>query len=438
MDVHPWCGWVHSMNAHADYLGRKQQELRLIARALGRSRSPRVRTIEGAIEEKFRLGAELRAKQACQTRDNTETQRKTGAVLRSGPFTFTYRYQRADLAVTGPFPYGARERLLPASAREPIYTSSGMAAISAVLLAVANAWDAEKPAVLHLAGCYNETLEAAAATGFQTVRLGGPEGCGGARGKRSILWLDCLPCGESGDALRDSARAADLVVCDTTALPAQSGRIRQFLRWVRDTGSPIVLVRSHTKLDTLGIEYGRLGSVVFATFPEVPFAKLARWRSLARSVPNMVRLLGNGALPGHFCPYADGPAYWRLSSRRSAAMLRNGRLTAQTLARQLGRSAVRRYGHGAFAALVPPRPCAQRDVVCEAEQLAGALADKELPVRHAGSFGFDFVAVESFFDTTEERHLLRVAAADLPTAVSAQIADGIADWWERRWRRRVA
>ena len=50
----------------------------------------------------------------------------------------------------------------------------------------------------------------------------------------------------------------------------------------------------------------------------------------------------------------------------------------------------------------------------------------------------DFVAVEGFFDSAAERYLLRVAAADLPTAVSAEIADGIADWWTRRWRRRLA
>jgi nitroreductase len=119
-------------------------------------------------------------------------------------------------------------------------------------------------------------------------------------------------------------------------------------------------------------------------------------------------------------------------------MLRNGHHAARTLARQLGRSAVRQYRHGLFAALVPPCGWGEGEAVEEAELLAASLADNGLPVRHAGSFGFDFVAIEGFFDTGVERHLLRVAAADLPKAVSTRITDGITAWWTRRWRRRVA
>jgi hypothetical protein len=80
-----------SMDADRDYFERKQGELRLIARALGRSRCRCIPTIEVMIEEKLRLGAELRAKHALRTRDNTETNRKSDTVLRTGPFTFAYR-----------------------------------------------------------------------------------------------------------------------------------------------------------------------------------------------------------------------------------------------------------------------------------------------------------------------------------------------------------
>lgn len=424
------------MQADPDYLDRKNEEIALIARALGLPRSPRVRTIEAGIEAKFQLGAELRAKHALRSWQNTETTWQTTAALRSGPFAFTYRYQRADLRVTGPFPYGSPERLAGASLCELIYTSSGMAAISAVLLALAAP---NNPTLLHLPGCYKETLEfAATCTGFRAVSLGGVKSWSAKRGHPVILWLDCLPFGESARELRDQAKIADLIIFDTTAFPAQSGCIRRFLQWAREARSPVALVRSHTKLDTLGIEYGRLGSAIFLAFPEVPIAKLKWLRQAARRISKIVRLLGSAAVPAHFCPFADGPAYWRLSARRSAAMLRNGHLAARTLTGQLGRSAVRQYRHGLFTTLVPPYTWQEGEAAQEAGQLAAWLAGGGLPVRHAGSFGFDFVTVEGFFDTAVERHLLRVGAADLPQAVSSRIADGIANWWTRRWQPQVA
>jgi hypothetical protein len=110
----------------------------------------------------------------------------------------------------------------------------------------------------------------------------------------------------------------------------------------------------------------------------------------------------------------------------------------RTLMDKLGRAAVRPYVHGMFAALVPPSCWSETEAAGEAEQLAAALAGGGLPVRHAGSFGFDFVAADSFFDTGANRHLLRVAMADLPSLICARITDRISDWWARRWRTRAA
>ena len=428
--------WCTSMETVSVYLERKHAELALIARSLEDINCPRPRTIEEVIERKFRLGAALRARHALQSWENTQTNWKTGTQFRSGPFTFAYRYQRADLTVTGPCPYGDTESAAGACVDGPVYTCSGMAAISALLLAVASG---EASTLVHLPGCYKETLEFAALyAGLRTASLEQNDSSNWAQGDRLILWLDVPPSSHCADDLYSCAQAADLVVFDTTAFSAQSRRIPRFLDWARRARTPVVLVRSHTKLDSLGIEYGRLGSAMFLAFPEVPLAKLAQWRKTASRTRDLVRLLGGAALPSHFCPFIGSPAYWQLSSRRSAAMLRNGRSLVQTLVQKLGGTAVRRYAHGMFAALVPPSFWSETEAAGEAELLSAALARGGLPVRHAGSFGFDFVAVEGFFDTGINQHLLRVAMADLPPPICARVADGIANWWARRWHIRAA
>jgi hypothetical protein len=424
------------METDHDYFERKHAELALIARSLGGIDCPRPRTIEEVIETKFKLGAALRASHALQAWGNTQSNWNAGAPLRSGPFTFRYQYQRADLTVTGPFPYRCIERAAGADIEGPLYTCSGMAAISALLLAIANG---ETSTVVHLPGCYKETIELAASyAGLRTIPLEQDDSGNGAQGNRKILWLDVTPFGQSAGHLHRCAQSADLIVFDTTAFSAQSLRIPRFLSWARKARSPVVLVRSHTKLDSLGIEYGRLGSTMFLAFPEVPLAKLARWRKTASRTRDLIRLLGSAALPAHFCPFIGSPAYWQLSSRRSATMLRNDRLLVRTLMQKLGGAAVRRYAHGMFAALVAPSFWSETEAAGEADQLAAALAGRGLPVRHAGSFGFDFVAVEGFFDTGANQRLLRVAMADLPSPICTRVADEISDWWARRWRIRAA
>src|SRR4029453_6590550 len=132
---------------------------------------------------------------------NTETNWNAGAPLQSGLFKFTYRYQRADLAVTGPFPYG--EDFAGAILEQPIYTCSGIAAISALLLSFP---PGESATLVHLPGCYKETLEFGAAyAGLSTCCLAEA----GASPDHAMLWLDSLPFRSNTSKLYDCFRSAD-------------------------------------------------------------------------------------------------------------------------------------------------------------------------------------------------------------------------------------
>jgi len=52
-----------------------------------------------------------------------------------------------------------------------------------------------------------------------------------------------------------------------------------------------------------------------------------------------------------------------------------------------------------------------------------------LPLRHAGSFGFDFGATEWFHDRSRDRYAIRIAVPDLPTALWDEVAEAVARWW---------
>jgi len=412
------------------YLDRKHEELALLNSFLG---SPLVLrrpvSVVEVIEQKFRVAAALKAEHALHDWALTETAWAHQDRLRVGPFEFNYDYQRADLEVRGPSFY----QFDRSAANETIYTSSGMAAISALLLSSVRLMrDAD---ILVLPGSYGETLELieSHARQLRLVRLKSSPGEVESRaGRLRILLFDsCAPMAAFEATLHCARPQLDLVIFDTTCFSSGSGRIRRVLRWARRWELPIVLVRSHTKLDSLGLEYGRLGSAVFVTCEEhVATAKQERLENLASEMRNAVRLFGGAALPAHFPPYVGTKLYRALTDRRVAAILRNSRRTAHHFASALpGSTAELHFAHGLYVTLAPARMLDEQQTKQMAADLCGDLKKAGLPLRHAGSFGFDFGAAEWFHDTTRNRCVVRIAVPDLPTPLWDQVVQAVVGWW---------
>lgn len=412
------------------YLERKHEELRLLNDCLrDRLDLARPRSVDEVVRSKFQLTAVLRAEHELHEWKATETAWSHTADPASGPFEFSYDYQRADLQVRGPSFYELECGCTSAA----IYTASGMAAISAVLLASAQIVD--KADILVLPGSYGETLELI--RGFvphlRLVALKLPLGdaFATANSPKMLLLDSCSFAGAFEAALRCDGSGLDLLVFDTTCFAGRSGRIRRVLRWARRCGIPLVLVRSHNKLDSLGAEYGRLGSAVFVHGNEQEQREESLpCKQLASETRNAVRLLGGAALPAHFPPFAGSPAYWALTKRRVAAILRNGRYTARYFAAELrALSAELHFTHGLYVTLRGRRTLDEASARQAAEDMSSGLRREGFPIRHAGSFGFDFAATEWFHDATTDQYSVRVAVPDLPTELWDDLAAAIARWW---------
>ena len=418
------------------YLERKHRELALLNDCLRhRLDLARPRSVDDVIRSKFQLTAALRAEHELHEWKATETAWSHSADPASGPFEFNYDYQRADLTVRGPSFY----ELDGGRAGTVIYTASGMAAISAVLLASAQI--VEEADILVLPGSYGETLELIRGyvPHLRLVALRLPLGDAFARtNSPRILLLDsCSVAGAFEAVLRSDGSGLGLLICDTTCFAGRSGRIRRVRRWARRYDIPLVLIRSHNKLDSLGAEYGRLGSAVFVDDNELPRTEHP-WTRLACETRNAVRLLGGAALPAHFPPFVGSAAYWDLTQRRVAAILRNGRSMARHFAAKLPElSAELHFAHDLYVTLRGRRPLDEASARQAAADMSNDLRARGFPIRHAGSFGFDFAATEWFHDATTDQYSVRVAVSDLPTEVWGDLTVAIARWWRDHQSARV-
>jgi hypothetical protein len=414
------------------YSVRKKQELDLLNGFLGEPltiRSPK--SVAEVIEQKFHLAAALKAEHVLHDWALTETAWTHSHRPRSGPFQFEYDYQRADLKVRGPSFYGFEDQ----SGSQTVYTGSGMAAISALLMATASIFS--QADIVTMPNSYGETAELidGHAKHLRRIELGRSLAeITAFRGSRPrILLLDsCTSAGAFEAIVKCDHSRLDLVVFDTTCFSSGSGYIVRALNWARETTTPVVLLRSHTKLDSLGVEYGRLGSVVFTGGPH---AKQRLLQDFLTETRNAVRLFGGAALPAHFPPYVAAPAYRPLTNKRVAAMLRNNRRAMRYFSAALaGSSAEFHFAHGLYVTLASARTLDESDARDVVAELCADLDRRGLPLRHAGSFGFDFGAAEWSRDRIGERYVVRIAAADLPTSMWDEVVAAVAAWWKAHER----
>jgi hypothetical protein len=310
-----------------------------------------------------------------------------------------------------------------------------MAAISALLMATASIFS--QADIVTMPNSYGETAELidGHAKHLRRIELGGSLAeITAFRGSRPrILLLDsCTSAGAFEAIVKCDHSRLDLVVFDTTCFSSGSGHIVRALNWARETTIPIVLLRSHTKLDSLGVEYGRLGSVVFTGGPH---AKQQFLQDFLTETRNAVRLFGGAALPAHFPPYVAAPAYRPLTNTRVAAMLRNNRRAMRHFSAALaGSSAEFHFAHGLYVTLASARTLDESDARDVVAELCADLDRRGLPLRHAGSFGFDFGAAEWSRDRIGERYVVRIAAADLPTSMWDEVVAAVAAWWKAHER----
>jgi hypothetical protein len=407
----------------AAYLRRKSREIALFDACL---EAPLVRPAPSGIDEvidtKLALAGAVRAQRSLASWAVTETAQPASEAWQSGAFTFSYGYQRADLAIRGPPIYPALQD--KGYAVETLYACAGMAATAALFTALGRALGALH---VHVPGeAYAETRELLGrlrpGVRFAPWRL--RRTLAAVPGAR-VLLVDSVTAAipRADDPMpRDTA----IVAFDTTCFWRTSGRIARVVRWARRHDVPVALYRSHNKLDSLGVEYGRLGSIVLSWRRR----SASRWMGdTVREVRDAIRLLGVAAIPAHLPPFTDEGAYLRASLERTAALIRNARRLHCRLRASVLAPGVVLYPHGLYLTIAPSADLRIRDVKRAASALCAALSARGLPARHAGSFGFDFIAVEWFTDVRTGKHVMRIAPGDGPSSMIDALGDGIVDWF---------
>jgi hypothetical protein len=336
--------------------------------------------IEELVAQKRELRARLQARFIAAHPELTESNFGFKGPLRWG-------YRRFDQRLY--VPVGRIYPGLPSRMAFTLYTGSGMAAITATLETL----DTLVPGSLSLAvDGYFETLRMAGR--LQNLR-------GAVEKPGNVLYLDSVTADERPVALA----GVELVLFDTTCYDAESPRIAAAVEACRAAHIPCILLRSHLKLDCLGTEFGRLGSIVVVLTDglQAPLMKKLRAGILDR-----LSLWG-----AHFSPDAVFPL---MEAARPLTRLRNQAMVAANLAARridCAPTGITVQHHGCFFTL---RPVYDTIWACGRYQarLISALNAAGLPARDLPSFGYDLIAVALLRAPWKRQASIRVALPDWP------------------------
>lgn len=407
-----------------DYATRKREELDLLCQAC-KLALPRARlTQELVVDVKNRCRARLRARSALGAATISETNTSGSAAFALGSHALRGTYNRYDLEATHGDALASIYRYAPATTWRSFgsYTSSGMAAITALLASLAR--QPGRTTIAARSDIYFETVELVR-THFRTIdlELDVPQIAKGSAARR-VLWIDAI----EHTAFDDRAIARDdfeLVVIDTTCRPLGDGRLFALIERASRAGVPCVLLRSHVKLDSLGLEYGRLGSIVFVFTTDLAHHDAAQLASLRAAHRDAIARLGLNFEPLNLFPLHHDERFHALNDRRVAVIRRNTARLGQVLAdRGL---AVDRYDHALFVTVRVPDVTTRAAATVRQNAMVAALTARGVAARAAGSFAFDFLAIDGYRDRTTEEERLRLSPADLDDAAAAAVAAHAAD-----------
>lgn len=435
------------MESTPEYLARKTRELQLLARYAGHGAPDLAAPTDPAelIERKFRLRADILAHQARSSWEVTETNWHGREWTGVGAHRVKYGYQRFDLVVRARAVYPLLRRPERVSWQSGVaYAGSGMAAIAVVLLALDHLALDGRPIVLHaLQDSYFETLHLARISAraitlvlhetpaalVEAVALEPP-------GHTVVVLVDSI-CGTpwSGELAGLAVRPPEVVLFDTTCFELASDAIDAVVDTSAAFGAPLVLLRSHVKLDSLGIEYARLGSASFVRPPGVSAVARRVFSRLLLRYRDISCRIGARTSHHNLPPFADDPEFHVLNQRRLQRIEDGTCALADLLGRRLDGAGfrVRTYPHRKYLTIEPPEEVTREDILDRIPILAREAHARGVPACRADSFGFDFFGLTDFIDLGRGRHVVRVAAPDLPDPLVAEMADALGTWCVAQW-----
>lgn len=372
-----------------EYLKRKNEELAIINSYIANYKTNEVLDYNGLIMEKDRLSELLKyyyAKKYYHELTNKNQFEITD------PFNYKYTYERFNGFIDIPNFTNDFYNINAKIKTNNYFTNCGMSSIVSLLTSIISAND------INVELMYEETY-------FETIKY--ISMISKIDNEKKVLYVDSIA---SDFNLKDNINYDDYeaIIIDTTCFIGDY--YKQYIENIVKAKKTCIIVRSHTKLDLVGVEFSHIGSVSFI----YPFQ--CKNKDLIEKIEKDCRhLIGvNGAClpPDRFPEFMTNKELLNFNKLRIQQINKNN----DSLYKELIKSKINCQipNHKLFCLIN------FENSNLTLEMLKTKLKDfcntnrNSVPIYHAVSFGFDYISLDCYENFNDGKFKIRICMNDMP------------------------
>lgn len=277
-----------------------------------------------------------------------------------------------------------------------LFFNSGMSAISTVITAVN---DTSQFEWIYKNNIYFETFKEISNLSKKKHR-------------KMVYYFDSISpdfCAENIIAYK-SIRNNDIVIIDSTCIT--NNNLNRLIENFICKDILLLIVKSLTKLDMLATEYSRLGCLTIA-LPNFLDEKLKKIyvKIMSKIISTSINF-NCSPHPCDFFPLWDNDDFFKINETRiNQIKLNTSNVYKYLISLKKCNISVILPNHTLFILIFPNKIYSRDELIIKCKKISDALKNK-YDIRYCGSFGFDFISLDTYIDVATNKQTIRLSLND--------------------------
>lgn len=231
---------------------------------------------------------------------------------------------------------------------------------------------------------------------------------------KNIVYIDTISKEyNEHDLLNFLENCSDIfaIIIDTTCfIPSDLNR---FVSKIIKKNKLCILVRSHTKLDMMGAEISSMGSLLYLIPNELDNNSFSTFKKVMIESYYLLGKFGSLSLPKSFPEMIFSKDFKKINEQRIRRIEKNNYNLFEILKKNIKNGKVILPSHKKFVLYILDNNLIseEQNKIIE-NKIKLFVSNNNSDIYYACSFGFDFIALDSYYDINEKNYVIRISMND--------------------------